>query len=248
MKTSAFFLTIAIAAAPSLALAQAELLQKVGSEERNAPLKVTSDRMVSDNKNNVISFFGSVVAIKGALKVEADEMSASASGDQSTFTDIVAKGSVRVIHKDKVATGAKAVYSATERTIVLTGNVTLIDKKTTATGEKVIYNLDTENMVLTGGKNKRSMLVLFPDQAGEKLYTLQEGAYSSEDEASRKLRAMKKQGYPAYLATVEKKGRPLYKVRIGKYESEKNAKEAQKSLMTDGNIKTWLTTYEQPED
>ena len=248
MKIGALlFVAIGVIMAPNPLFAQPEILQKVGPGERNAPLRVTSDSMVSDNKNNVISFYGSVVAIKGALKVEADEMSASASNDQSKFTNIVAKGSVKVIHKDKIATGSKAVYSARERTIVLTGNVKLVDKKTTATGEKVIYNLDTENMVLSGGKNKRSTLVLFPDQAGEKLYTLQEGAYANKNEASRKLKALEKQGYPAYLVTVEKKRRPLYRVRIGKYDSKEEAKQAQERLMKDGNIKTWLTTYDPAE-
>ena len=245
MKIGALlFVVIAVIVAPSILFAQPEILQKVGPEERDAPLRVTSDRMVSDNKNNVISFYGSVVAIKGALKVEADEMSASASNDQSKFTNIVAKGSVKVIHKDKIATGSKAVYSAKERTIILTGNVTLLDKKTSATGEKVIYNLDTENMVLSGGKKKRSTLVLYPDKVEDKFYTLQEGAYANRDEASQKLKALKKQGYTAYLVTIEKKGRPLYRVRIGKYDSKEEAKQAQERLMKDGNIKTWLTTYD----
>ena len=56
MRELAILFAMAITMAPNLVSAQTEIMKNMDADDRNAPLKVTSDRMVSDNKNNVISF------------------------------------------------------------------------------------------------------------------------------------------------------------------------------------------------
>jgi len=143
-------------AAPPSATAEEE------QEDKKAPLNITSQRMVSEKKSDKISFFGSVVAIKGRLRVEADEMHVFSDKTQEKLRELEAIGSVKITHKDKSATGEKAVYYGDSQTVVLTGNPTLTQGKNVATGEKVIYHFDKEDMEIVSGQNQPATITLYP--------------------------------------------------------------------------------------
>lgn len=131
-------------------------------DDKNAPLNITSQRMVSGKKTNKISFYGSVVAIKGRLKVEADEIHVFSDKTQENLQEMEAIGSVKITHKDKSATGKKAVYYGDSQTVVLTGNPVLTQGKNVATGEKVIYHFAMEDMEIVSGHNQPATITLFP--------------------------------------------------------------------------------------
>jgi lipopolysaccharide export system protein LptA len=137
-------------------------------EDKKAPLNITSERMVSEKKSNKISFYGSVVAIKGRLRVTADEMYVFSDKTQEHLQEMEAIGSVRITHKDKVATGGKAVYYEDSQMLVLTENPILTQGKNVATGEKVIYHLDREDMEIISGPNKPATVTLFPKTQKDK--------------------------------------------------------------------------------
>lgn len=132
------------------------------SEDKKAPLKINADKMISDKKNGLVSFFGTVVATKGKLTLEADRMIVYTTEDQGGFTKIEAFDNVRITRGEKVATGRKGVYLADTKKIVITGDPVLNDGKNRATGEKVVYYLDQEDMIITGSDRKRSTLTLYP--------------------------------------------------------------------------------------
>ncbi len=138
------------------------------SSDKNAPLEVTSNRMISDNKNNNITFLGAVIAIKGKLKVESDKMVVHTDESQSDVKNIIATGSVVITRGYKVATGEKAEYFADGQKIVLTGNPVLKDCNDTALGERIIYFFDREDMVIVGGKKARSKVVIHPKNKNKK--------------------------------------------------------------------------------
>lgn len=161
MKLKALIL-ILILVSPFAVFAQGKDVLQEDEADKKAPLKVTSDRMVSDNKNNLMVFTGTVVAIKGKLTVEADKMTVWSNEDQSDISKIQAIGSVVITKGDKTATGENAVYYADTKKIVLTGNPVLRDGKNMATGERVIYFFDREDMIIVGGENNRSTVILFP--------------------------------------------------------------------------------------
>lgn len=150
-----------------IAGAQSKLLDKQDPEDKKAPLRVTSDRMVSDNKNNKMSFFGTVVAIKGKLKIESDEMYVWTDEEQNDVREMEAIGSVRITRAGKVATGQKAHYYAKKQQIILTGSPVLTEGKNSATGEKVVYYFEREDMEIYGGRERRSTLVIYPKNKPE---------------------------------------------------------------------------------
>lgn len=132
--------------------------------DKKAPLHITSDQMVTDKKKSTITFTGSVVAIKGKLKLESDEMVVWTDEERSDFNEIIATGSVIITKEDKIATGDKAHYYADGKKIVLTGNPTLKDGQSTAKGKRVVYFFDRDDMVIFGSKEKRSTVVLYPKE------------------------------------------------------------------------------------
>lgn len=147
---------------PCAAFSEERKQMQEDEADKKAPLKVTSDRMVSDNKNNLMVFTGTVVAVKGKLTVKADKMTVWSNDDQSDISKIQAIGSVVITKGDKIATGEKAVYFADAKKIVLTGNPVLREGRNRAHGERVIYFFDREDMIIVGGEKNRSTVILFP--------------------------------------------------------------------------------------
>lgn len=161
MKLKALLLILILVSPSALFALEKNSLQE-DEADKKAPLKVTSDRMVSDNKNNLMVFTGTVVAVKGKLTVEADKMTVWSNADQSDISKIQAIGSVVITKGDKTATGEKAVYFSDTKKIVLTGNPVLRNGKNRARGETVIYFFDREDMIIVGGEQSRSTVILFP--------------------------------------------------------------------------------------
>lgn len=163
MKLKALILILTLVL-PSAIFAQGKQSLQEDEADKKAPLKVTSDRMVSDNKNNQMLFTGTVVATKGKLTVRADKMTVWSNEDQSDISKIIAIGSVVITKGDKTATGEQAVYFADTKKIVLTGNPVLRNGKNRANGERVIYFFDREDMIIVGGEQNRSTVILFPKE------------------------------------------------------------------------------------
>ncbi|HEB72042.1 MAG TPA: lipopolysaccharide transport periplasmic protein LptA [Nitrospirae bacterium] len=167
MKLKALILLLVLLLPLSVFAKERKKLQE-DEADKKTPLKVTSDQMVSDNKNNLMVFTGTVVAIKGTLTVEADEMTVWSNEEQSDISKILAIGSVVITKGDRIATGEKAVYFADTKKIILTGNPALREGKNRAIGEKVIYFFDREDMIIVGGEKKRSTVILFPKDKNSK--------------------------------------------------------------------------------
>ncbi len=180
MRATVIALVLAFAI-PVAALAKEKSLFTEDDSDKKAPLKVTSDKMVTNNKENKIVFTGSVVAVKGKLTVESDKLTVWTDEDQTDFTEILAEGAVKIVRGNKIATGKVAHYYSADKKIVLTGDPVLKDGKDIATGNRVIYFFDREDMVIVGSKKKRSSVVLFPKKKEKKGKELKKRKSSRSD-------------------------------------------------------------------
>ncbi len=89
---------------------------------------------------------------KGAAKPPQEKADQSPLGDVGAekIDRIVAKGNVRMVQEDRVATGDEAIYYKDRDEVVLTGNPQLWRAENTLKGERIIFNLaDQEG---AGGK------------------------------------------------------------------------------------------------
>ncbi|VAX15690.1 hypothetical protein MNBD_NITROSPINAE01-97 [hydrothermal vent metagenome] len=210
------------------------------TEDEKQPLEVTSERMISDKKNNVITFIGSVVAIKGKLRVEADLMKIFTEEGREDFRELEATGSVKITHLDKIATGKKANYYPDQRKIVLTGSPELIRGKDKATGEKVVYYFESEDMEIFGGEKKRSTVILYPSKKNK------EPVKKGTKKITEPEQKLKKPSAPPETKVENqptKDGKSvMYTVQVGSYTDKKEAL-ALKKMVTDKGYNAYIKEF-----
>ncbi len=142
--------------------------------EKEVPLQITAARLEADQTKGIVTFSGSVKAVYGDATLYSDQLRVyfkpkpeppkgaakppQEKADQSPLGDvgaekidrIVAKGNVRMVQEDRVATGDEAIYYKDRDEVVLTGNPQLWRAENTLKGERIIFNLaDQEG---AGGK------------------------------------------------------------------------------------------------
>jgi len=74
---------------------------------------------------------------------------------------IVARGQVRLVQEDRVASGQEAVYYQDRDEVVLTGNPQLWRAENTLKGERILFNLKTNRVVVESSPQKRVEAVLY---------------------------------------------------------------------------------------
>jgi lipopolysaccharide export system protein LptA len=138
---------------------------KAGPEQ---PLRVTSQQLEADNKNQLITFTGSVVAKQGDLTIHADSarVSYEKKEEGNDVREIVATGNVKIHQGDRVATAQKAVFTNSERKIVLTGQPKVWQGKDMVSGERIVVLLEEDKSYVESGPNQRVEVILYPKGEG----------------------------------------------------------------------------------
>jgi lipopolysaccharide export system protein LptA len=164
--------------------------KKQGSE-KEVPLHITAARLEADQKEGIIIFSGQVKAIYGDATLYADQLRVyfkpkpetpkgaakppQQKADQSPLGDlgaekidrIVAKGNVRMVQEDRVATGDEGIYYKDRDEVVLTGNPQLWRAENTLKGERIIFNLTTNKVLVESSPQRRVEALLYSQGASE---------------------------------------------------------------------------------
>jgi len=159
--------------------------------EKEVPLQVTAARLEADQTKGIVIFSGSVKAVHGDATLYSDELRVyfkpkpeppkgaakppQEKADQSPLGDvgaekidrIVAKGNVRMVQEDRVATGDEAIYYKDRDEVVLTGNPQLWRAENTLKGERIIFNLATNKVLVESSPQRRVEALLYSQGASE---------------------------------------------------------------------------------
>ena len=181
------FLVILWAGSP---LAYAAAPKKPGPE-KEVPLHITAARLEADQAKGMVVFSGAVKAVygdatlysdqlqvyfktkpeppKGAPKPPQEKAEQSPLGDMGAekIDRIVAKGNVRMVQEDRVATGDQAVYYKDRDEVVLTGNPQLWRAENTLKGERIIFNLATKKVLVESSPQRRVEALLYSQGASQ---------------------------------------------------------------------------------
>jgi lipopolysaccharide export system protein LptA len=131
------------------------------------PVDITSDKLDFDQKKNIATFTGNVIARQAETSLEADTLKIFFAESDQSLQEIIATGKKVVIKlQGKKAFCKKMHYYAVERKIVLTGNPSLDDGKNVISGEEITFFLDEERSVVKSGQQKRVRTTIFPGQRG----------------------------------------------------------------------------------
>lgn len=149
------------------------------------PLRITAAHLEADQKAGVIIFSGQVKAqygdstlyaqqlrvyfktkprpARGAAKVPPEKPVQSPLEELGAekIDHIVARGNVRFVQGDRVATGQEAIYYKDRNQVVLRGNPQLWRAENTLKGERIILNLNTNKVMVESSPQRRVEALLY---------------------------------------------------------------------------------------
>lgn len=151
---------------PALAAPVGEALQALGKE--NLPIKIVSDRLEADDLAKKIKFIGHVVVRRGDVSLYAQEVLVTYLQGRGDVEEIIARGEVRIIEKDRIATADRATLYQKEGKIVLNGSARLLQGKDSIEGEEIIVLLNEEKSIIKAEEGGRVQAIFHPTPSGAK--------------------------------------------------------------------------------
>jgi lipopolysaccharide export system protein LptA len=135
-----------------------------GLATSRAPIDITSDTAEANQKENVFTFKGNVVAKQEDITLYANTVTIYYDPDTKGIKTVVAAGSVKVVQLDRRATGQKITFQQDENKVILEGDAVVRDGENVIRGDRVIYYIDQERSVVEGGKGGRVNTTITPAQ------------------------------------------------------------------------------------
>ncbi|NOX25047.1 MAG: lipopolysaccharide transport periplasmic protein LptA [Deltaproteobacteria bacterium] len=139
--------------------------------QRQIPIQVEADQMVSTQKNNSVFFSGRVVAKQGLLTIDADELTiyyATRTGGRDVNSKgtkeirrMSAQGRVKIIQKGWVASGDTAEYFEAARKVVIVGHVRVWRDNNLVTGDRFVLFLDEGKSIVEHDRGKGGRVKAF---------------------------------------------------------------------------------------
>jgi lipopolysaccharide export system protein LptA len=143
------------------------------------PIQIEADRMETSRQGSRVVFSGNIAARQGNLVIHADEMtvvygadSPAAEAEQETelsskIEKLEARGNVKVVQDDWIATGDFMDYNAAGRVATLTGNARARQDKNVVTGETIVLYLDEGKSVVqkSSREGERVKALIYPSGA-----------------------------------------------------------------------------------
>lgn len=149
------------------------------SQNRDKPIKITSATLEVRDKDKVATFAGDVHLVQGdttmrskTLVVFYDDDAASkpagpsgaaqaAPQQNQQIKRVEAKGDVRVVQKDQIATGESGVFDMRANTVTLLGNVVISQGQNVVKGDTLTVDMTTGVSRIACGKAQCRVVGLF---------------------------------------------------------------------------------------
>ncbi len=171
------FLLFAILSAYPLYAGNKQSDAQTQNVEKETKIHITSDKMISESEADYIEFIGNVRATQEANVVTGDSLKVFFKGGMDKNKDlfvgdesikkIIAKGNVKIIFEDKIATAQQATYTTDSKILVLSGpDAKIISGKDSVSGEKITFYRADERVIVESGKEKQVKAVFFRKQEG----------------------------------------------------------------------------------
>lgn len=162
------------------AIEQENEKKKVGGDgwSMSQPVHIEADRMLSDQRDNMVVFTGNVVAVQGTLTINSEKMTVyheSNFGGNTSRTDtgegqqidrIVATGEVKITRGNLTATGEKVIFEISNEKIFISGNAKVWHQDNLVQGEKVVFDLTEGTTFFESGdqEGKRVKAFFYPEE------------------------------------------------------------------------------------
>jgi len=153
-----------------------------GLTSSRSPIEITSDALEANQKENVVTFSGNVIAKQEEMTIHTNKLVVSYDPETKKISEIQALGNVKVVMGDRRATGQKAVFYQNENKLILEGDAVIREGDNVIRGERVIYYMDEERSVVEPSKGGRVTTTISPPKKDEKA----EGGKQKAEEKEKK--------------------------------------------------------------
>ncbi len=133
------------------------------------PIDITSDRVETFSKENLIVFRGNVMARQKDMVIYSDSLEALVFEDGKGIEKVVAGGNVKIQQGLRVANCQKAVFYNRDQRVVLTGDPKVWEGDNLISGEEIIFDIAKNRIEVKGGPGGRGKVRVLPGGEFEKL-------------------------------------------------------------------------------
>jgi lipopolysaccharide export system protein LptA len=132
------------------------------SVDKTQPIDITSDRVESFTKDNLIVFTGNVTARQKDMVIYADSIEALIVEDGKGIEKVTADGNVKIQQGIRVASCRKAVFYNLDQKIVLTGEPKVVEGENIVSGEEITFDIEADRVEVKGGSTGRGKARIRP--------------------------------------------------------------------------------------
>ena len=136
--------------------------------DTSQPIDITSDRVETYSKENLIIFKGNVIARQKDMVIYADSIEAMTGGDKRGIERVLANGNVKIQQGLRVGCCQKAVFHNLDQKIILTGDPKVSEGDNMVSGEEIIFDLTQNRVEVKGGAGGRGKATIHPGGEVEK--------------------------------------------------------------------------------
>jgi lipopolysaccharide export system protein LptA len=136
--------------------------------DTSQPVDITSDRVETYSKENLIIFKGNVIARQKDIVIYADSIEALVMEGGKGIEQVLAIGNVKIQQGLRVASCKRAVFQNLDRKIILTGDPKVSEGDNMVSGEEIIFDLAQNRVEVKGGMGGRGKAKIYPGGEVEK--------------------------------------------------------------------------------
>ena len=137
--------------------------------EIGQPIDITSDKVESYWKENLIVFKGNVVARQKDIVIYADSLEAVIIEDGKGIDRVTAGGNVKIQQGLRIAHCQKAIFYNRDQKVVLTGDPKVMEGDNIVSGDEIIFDIEKNRVEVKGGASGRGKAKVQPGGEIEKL-------------------------------------------------------------------------------
>ena len=133
----------------------------VKSMDTGHPIDITSDRVETYSKENLIVFKGNVTARQKDMVIYADSIEAVTIENGKGIEKVIAGGNVKVQQGLRVASCQKAVFYNFDNKIILTGDPKVWEGDNMVSGDEIVFDIEKNRVDVKGGPGGRGKAKIF---------------------------------------------------------------------------------------
>ena len=146
------------------ALPETTTAKLVNPADKGQPIDVTSDKVETRWKENLVIFKGNVVARQKDLVIYADSLEVVTNEDGKGIERVTAGGNVKIQQGIRVANCQKAVFYNLDQKMVLTGDPKVSEGDNVVLGDEITFDIDKNRVEIRGGPSGRGKAKVLPGE------------------------------------------------------------------------------------